>query len=203
MTMGWKLIAYDHLHTPINSNIDVTKRAWTFGHLRMKKMLYQLSYSDITDIIRSTVWSYQLITRSCPIQIDGNRKSFSTVSMTICMASIQMQSLQDYRLHVHWDKALWYIINVTGCCKCLWIGVTGFEPAASCSQSRRATSCATPRYDRATLINWVDRQIIPPTHFFRLGDSATPDRTTNLDKHGGQEPKAFYGYHVCRGPLLN
>ena len=26
------------------------------------------------------------------------------------------------------------------------IGVTGFEPAASCSQSRRATNCATPRY---------------------------------------------------------
>ena len=25
------------------------------------------------------------------------------------------------------------------------VGVTGFEPAASCSQSRRATSCATPR----------------------------------------------------------
>ena len=26
------------------------------------------------------------------------------------------------------------------------VGVTGFEPAASCSQSRRATNCATPRY---------------------------------------------------------
>ena len=25
------------------------------------------------------------------------------------------------------------------------VGVTGLEPAASCSQSRRATSCATPR----------------------------------------------------------
>ena len=25
------------------------------------------------------------------------------------------------------------------------VGVTGFEPAASCSQSRRATNCATPR----------------------------------------------------------
>ena len=27
------------------------------------------------------------------------------------------------------------------------VRVTGFEPAASCSQSRRATSCATPGYD--------------------------------------------------------
>ena len=27
----------------------------------------------------------------------------------------------------------------------LMVGVTGFEPAASCSQSRRATNCATPR----------------------------------------------------------
>ena len=26
------------------------------------------------------------------------------------------------------------------------VGVTGFEPAASCSQSRRATNCATPRF---------------------------------------------------------
>ena len=26
------------------------------------------------------------------------------------------------------------------------VGVTGFEPAASCSQSKRATNCATPRY---------------------------------------------------------
>ena len=25
------------------------------------------------------------------------------------------------------------------------VGVTGFEPATSCSQSRRATNCATPR----------------------------------------------------------
>ena len=29
---------------------------------------------------------------------------------------------------------------------CLVVGVTGFEPAASCSQSRRATNCATPGY---------------------------------------------------------
>ena len=30
--------------------------------------------------------------------------------------------------------------------KRLLVGVTGFEPAASCSQSKRATNCATPRY---------------------------------------------------------
>ena len=28
----------------------------------------------------------------------------------------------------------------------LLVEVTGLEPAASCSQSRRATNCATPRY---------------------------------------------------------
>ena len=27
------------------------------------------------------------------------------------------------------------------------VEVTGLEPAASCSQSKRATNCATPRYD--------------------------------------------------------
>ena len=26
------------------------------------------------------------------------------------------------------------------------VGVKGFEPPTSCSQSRRATNCATPRY---------------------------------------------------------
>ena len=29
---------------------------------------------------------------------------------------------------------------------CFMVEVTGLEPAASCSQSRRATNCATPRY---------------------------------------------------------
>ncbi len=29
------------------------------------------------------------------------------------------------------------------------VRVTGFEPAASCSQSRRATNCATPGYEIA------------------------------------------------------
>ena len=28
------------------------------------------------------------------------------------------------------------------------VGMTGFEPATSCSQSRRAASCATSRNDR-------------------------------------------------------
>ena len=31
-------------------------------------------------------------------------------------------------------------------CLHIMVGVTGFEPAASCSQSRRATNCATPRF---------------------------------------------------------
>ena len=29
---------------------------------------------------------------------------------------------------------------------CFLVGMTGFEPATSCSQSRRATNCATSRY---------------------------------------------------------
>ena len=32
------------------------------------------------------------------------------------------------------------------------VGVTGFEPATSCSQSRRATNCATPRYSFLILL---------------------------------------------------
>ena len=37
-------------------------------------------------------------------------------------------------------------------CKTLGlVGVKGFEPPTSCSQSRRATNCATPRYD--TILN--------------------------------------------------
>ena len=33
------------------------------------------------------------------------------------------------------------------------VGVTGFEPAASCSQSRRATNCATPRKYKSPLLS--------------------------------------------------
>ena len=34
------------------------------------------------------------------------------------------------------------------------VRVTGFEPAASCSQSRRATNCATPGYE---VVGWPGR----------------------------------------------
>ena len=47
------------------------------------------------------------------------------------------------------------IAETTGeiCCRShRLVGVTGFEPAASCSQSRRATNCATPRCSREALI---------------------------------------------------
>ena len=37
------------------------------------------------------------------------------------------------------------------------VRVTGFEPAASCSQSRRATNCATPGYE---VVGWPGR-ILP------------------------------------------
>ena len=39
------------------------------------------------------------------------------------------------------------------------VRVTGFEPAASCSQSRRATNCATPGYHAAA--GPVGKQILP------------------------------------------
>ena len=39
------------------------------------------------------------------------------------------------------------------------VRVTGFEPAASCSQSRRATNCATPGYHAAA--GPVGKQVLP------------------------------------------
>ena len=38
------------------------------------------------------------------------------------------------------------------------VGVRGLEPRASCSQSRRATNCATPRYD--TYPNFAHKQAV-------------------------------------------
>ena len=38
------------------------------------------------------------------------------------------------------------------------VGVTGFEPATSCSQSRRAANCATPRYNYR-LLNCFDKMV--------------------------------------------
>ena len=42
--------------------------------------------------------------------------------------------------------------------------MTGFEPAASCSQSRRATSCATPGYE---VVGWPGR-ILPKQARYQL-----------------------------------
>ena len=44
------------------------------------------------------------------------------------------------------------------------VRVTGFEPAASCSQSRRATSCATPGYE---VVGWPGR-ILPNVARYQL-----------------------------------
>ena len=46
----------------------------------------------------------------------------------------------------------------------LLVGVTGFEPAASCSQSRRATNCATPGYE---VVGWPGR-ILPKQARYQL-----------------------------------
>ena len=42
--------------------------------------------------------------------------------------------------------------------------MTGFEPAASCSQSRRATNCATPGYE---VVGWPGR-ILPKQARYQL-----------------------------------
>lgn len=44
------------------------------------------------------------------------------------------------------------------------VRVTGFEPAASCSQSRRATNCATPGY----LVFYPAGRILPNHAFYQL-----------------------------------
>ena len=44
------------------------------------------------------------------------------------------------------------------------VRVTGFEPAASCSQSRRATNCATPGYE---VVGWPGR-ILPKQARYQL-----------------------------------
>ena len=45
------------------------------------------------------------------------------------------------------------------------VEVTGLEPAASCSQSRRATTCATPRYFYINffLISLFSSLLCPPS----------------------------------------
>ena len=44
------------------------------------------------------------------------------------------------------------------------VRVTGFEPAASCSQSRRATNCATPGY----LVFYPAGRILPNQARYQL-----------------------------------
>ena len=36
------------------------------------------------------------------------------------------------------------------------VGVKGLEPPASWSQTRRATNCATPRYNIIVILKWID-----------------------------------------------
>ena len=49
--------------------------------------------------------------------------------------------------------------------KRIMVEVTGLEPAASCSQSRRATTCATPRYFYINffLISLFSSLLCPPS----------------------------------------
>ena len=66
------------------------------------------------------------------------------------------------------------------------VRVTGFEPAASCSQSRRATNCATPGYF-VILFGWsyspkpgaIPTSLYPDIQFLPL-------------YHGGEENQRFF-----------
>ncbi len=55
------------------------------------------------------------------------------------------------------------------------VGVRGLEPRASCSQSRRATNCATPRYE----IVGLPGRILPKLARYQL-------RNTRMRLPGGQ-----------------
>ena len=72
------------------------------------------------------------------------------------------------------------------------VRVTGFEPAASCSQSRRATNCATPGYF-VILSGWayspkagaLPTALHPVIQFFiRLGVFSQTTRATNCANPG-------------------
>ncbi len=77
------------------------------------------------------------------------------------------------------------------------VGVKGFEPPTSCSQSRRATNCATPRYIRfylrfALLARFAVPEILRslslakfrPLHHSRLAASAAGGASAAMPKAG-------------------
>ena len=51
--------------------------------------------------------------------------------------TVQVRILTEYNIQKSKQITYGYLLSM--------VGVTGFEPAASCSQSKRATNCATPR----------------------------------------------------------
>ena len=57
------------------------------------------------------------------------------------------------------------------------VGVRGLEPRASCSQSRRATNCATPRYE----IVGLPGRILPKNAY------SAPNDFQNTKKQGGPD----------------
>ena len=64
--------------------------------------------------------------------------------------------------------------------------MTGFEPAASCSQSRRATNCATPGYS----VFYSAGRILPNVAPYQL--SHTRLFTFLSLYHGGEENQSFF-----------
>ena len=66
------------------------------------------------------------------------------------------------------------------------VGVQGLEPWASCSQSRRATNCATPRYEvRRSGWAYSPKPGAIPTSLY-------PDIQFLLLYHGGRENQRFF-----------
>ena len=70
--------------------------------------------------------------------------------------------------------------------------MTGFEPAASCSQSRRATSCATPGYKT---VEWPIWRPAGPDDALPWGGSVPPrEKAENLiAPHLRLVPQGFPG----------
>ena len=83
--------------------------------------------------------------------------------------------------------------------------MTGFEPAASCSQSRRATNCATPGYE---VVGWPGR-ILPNHARYQLRNTSigvsqweTLDCPFIISKKSGPVNGFYSVYILARPPSL-
>ena len=73
----------------------------------------------------------------------GASDAIYALRLSIWEELIKLDSRVDARTKLQKEKSLERDLRVEALDL---VEVTGFEPATSCSQSRRATNCATPRY---------------------------------------------------------